>query len=67
MKHWINLYHDRVRDVVGDVNKISACCRMHSVRIPRQLVTLMPQRKFFMATGILLFDLELFIGESGYE
>ena len=31
LKHWINLYHDRVRDAVRDINKIRACCRMHGV------------------------------------
>jgi len=38
MKHWINLYHDRIRDGVRDINKIRACCRMHGVRIPRKVV-----------------------------
>jgi transposase len=38
LKHWINLYHDRVRDAVRDINKIRACCRMHGVRIPRKVV-----------------------------
>jgi hypothetical protein len=37
LKHWINLYHDRVRDAVRDINKIRACCRMHGVRIPRKV------------------------------
>ena len=31
LKHWINLYHDRIRDAVRDINKIRACCRMHGV------------------------------------
>ncbi|MHC4332090.1 MAG: transposase [Planctomycetota bacterium] len=38
LKHWINLYHDRVRDAVRCINKIRACCRMHGVRIPRKVV-----------------------------
>jgi transposase len=38
LKHWINLYHDRVHDAVRDINKIRACCRMHGVRIPRKVV-----------------------------
>jgi hypothetical protein len=38
LKHWVNLYHDRVRDAVRDINKIRACCRMHGVRIPRKFV-----------------------------
>jgi transposase len=35
-KHWINLYHDRVRDAVRQINKIRACCRMHGISIPRK-------------------------------
>jgi transposase len=38
LKHWVNLYHDRVRDAVRCINKIRACCRMHGVRIPRRVV-----------------------------
>ncbi len=38
LKHWIKLYHDRVRAGVRDINKIRACCRMHGVRIPRKVV-----------------------------
>jgi transposase len=38
LKHWVNLYHDRVRDAVRCINKIRACCRMHGVRIARKVV-----------------------------
>jgi transposase len=38
LKHWVNLYHDRVRDAVRDINKIRACCRMYGIRIPRKVV-----------------------------
>jgi len=38
LKHWINLYHDRVRDAVRDINKIRGGGRMHGVRIPRRVV-----------------------------
>ncbi len=38
LKHWIKLYHDRVRAGVRDINKIRACCRMHGVRIPRKVI-----------------------------
>jgi transposase len=38
LKHWINLYHDRVRDAVRYINKIRACCRMHGVAIPRKVI-----------------------------
>jgi transposase len=35
LKHWVSLYHDRVRDAVRNINKIRARCRMHGVQIPR--------------------------------
>jgi hypothetical protein len=38
LKHWINLYHDRVRDAVRYINNIRACCRMHGIAIPRKVV-----------------------------
>jgi len=38
LKHWIKLYHDRVRAAVRDISEIRACCRMHGVRIPRKVV-----------------------------
>ena len=52
LKHWINLYHDRVRDAVRDINKIRACCRMHGVRIPRKVVRNQLHRR---APGVFLF------------
>jgi len=38
LKHWVNLYHDRVRDAVRNINKIRACCMMHGIAIPRKVV-----------------------------
>ena len=35
LKHWVSLYHDRVRDAVRNINKIRARCRMHGVKITR--------------------------------
>ena len=35
LKHWVSLYHDRVRDAVRSINKIRARCRMHGVTISR--------------------------------
>jgi len=35
LKHWVALYHDRIRDAVRHINKIRARCRMHGVQIPR--------------------------------
>jgi len=35
LKHWVSLYHDRVRDAVRCINKIRARCRMHGVTISR--------------------------------
>jgi transposase len=49
LKHWINLYHDRVRDAVRSINKIRACCRMHGVRIPRKVVRNPLQRREWLS------------------
>ncbi len=38
LKHWVNLYNDRVRDGVRNICKIRACCRMHGIAIPRKVV-----------------------------
>jgi len=38
LKHWVGLYHDRVRDAVRNINKIRSRCRMHGVSIPRMVV-----------------------------
>ena len=38
LKHWVSLYHDRVRDAVRNINKIRARCRMHGVVIPRRVL-----------------------------
>ena len=38
LKHWINLYHDRVCDAVRYINKIRACCKMHGIKIHRKVV-----------------------------
>jgi transposase len=38
LKHWVGLYHDRVRDAVRNINKIRARCRMHGISIPRLVV-----------------------------
>ena len=35
LRHWVSLYHDRVRDAVRCINKIRARCRMHGVKISR--------------------------------
>lgn len=35
LKHWVSLYHDRVRDAVRHLNKIRARGRMHGLTIPR--------------------------------
>jgi len=35
LKHWVSLYHDRVRDAVRNINKIRARCRMFGISIPR--------------------------------
>lgn len=38
LKHWVSLYHDRIRDAVRHINKIRARCRMHGVTIPRKVI-----------------------------
>ena len=38
LKHWVSLYHDRVRDAVRNLHKIRARCRMHGVTIPRKVL-----------------------------
>jgi transposase len=38
LKHWVSLYHDRVRDAVRNINKIRSRCRMHGLTIPRIVV-----------------------------
>jgi len=38
LKQWVNLYHDRVKDAVRNINKIRARCRMHGVKIPRKVL-----------------------------
>jgi transposase len=38
LKHWVSLYHDRVRDAVRNINKIRSRCRMHGISIPRMVV-----------------------------
>ncbi len=35
LKHWVALYHDRIRDAVRNINKICARCRMYGISIPR--------------------------------
>ena len=35
LKHWVSLYHDRVRDAVRSINKIRGRCRMHGVKLSR--------------------------------
>jgi len=38
LKHWVGLYHDRVRDAVRTINKIRARCRMHGIKLPRAVL-----------------------------
>ena len=38
LKQWVNLYNDRVRDAVRNINKIRARCRMYGLTIPRKVV-----------------------------
>ena len=45
LKHWVALYHDRVRDAVRNINKIRARCRMYGLTIPRAVVREPPYRR----------------------
>jgi transposase len=38
LKHWVSLYHDRVRDAVRNILKIRARCRMYGLTIPRRVL-----------------------------
>lgn len=38
LKQWVNLYHDRVRDAVRNINKIRARCRMYGINMPRRVL-----------------------------
>jgi transposase len=44
LKHWVSLYHDRIRDAVRNINKIRARCRMHGISI-RRIVLRDPSRR----------------------
>lgn len=37
-KQWVNLYNDRVKDAVRNINKIRALCRMQGIKIPRGVI-----------------------------
>ncbi len=37
-KHWVNLYHGRVRNATRNINMIRACCRAHGLAIPRRVI-----------------------------
>jgi transposase len=49
LKHWISLYHDRVRDAVRSINKIRARCRMYGLTIPRAVVRQPSHRSQWLA------------------
>lgn len=62
LKHWVSLYHDRVRDAVRNINKIRACCRMHGIAIARIVVRKASARDKWLAdtsNRILAKQLEL--------
>ena len=49
LKHWVGLYHDRVRDAVRNINKIRARCRMYGLTIPRAVVREPAHRRQWLA------------------
>ena len=48
LKHWVGLYHDRVRDAVRSINKIRARCRMHGMTIPKSALCDPAQRTLWL-------------------
>jgi transposase len=49
LKHWVSLYHDRVRDAVRNINKIRARCRMHGLTIPRKVLRQSEHRDLWLS------------------
>ena len=45
LKHWVGLYHDRVRDAVRQINKIRALCWRHGERPVRGALRVLPARQ----------------------
>jgi transposase len=43
-KHWVSLYHDRVKDAVRTRHKLRDRCRLYGVKLPRIIFT-RPQRR----------------------
>jgi len=45
LKHWVGLYHDRVKDAVRQINKIRAMCWRHGLRPLRGALRNLPGRQ----------------------
>jgi transposase len=43
-KHWVSLYHDRVKDAVRTGNKLRDRCRLYGLKVPRIIFT-RPERR----------------------
>jgi transposase len=68
LKHWVSLYHDRVRDAVRNINKIRSCCRMHGISIPRMIVRQAKARdKWLSKTGNRALAAQLNLLWLGYD
>jgi transposase len=68
LKHWVSLYHDRVRDAVRNINKIRSRCRMHGISIPRMIVRQAEARdKWLSKTGNQTLAAQLNMLWLGYD
>ena len=68
LKHWVGLYHDRVRDAVRNINKIRSRCRMHGISIPRLVVRQAKGRdKWLAKTNISTLAKQLELLWIGYD
>jgi transposase len=68
LKHWVNLYHDRVRDAVRYINKIRACCRMHGVSTPRKVIhSDAPVHNWFSSIDNSVLQAQLHMLWMGYD
>jgi hypothetical protein len=48
-KHWVNLYHARIREATRNINTIRACCRVHGIAIPRKVIRNQKHRELWIS------------------
>jgi len=49
LKRWVGLYHDRVKDATGAINKIRSYGRMHGIKTPRGVLRDVVKRQQWLA------------------